>query len=79
LAFKCPGSVVVWTNCRHPYYARNPFPELARDPRRMWVGELWPFFFAGHTIELQNLKAILEHRYRRRLPIGPMLREAKED
>ena len=75
VVLKRPGSVVVWTNCRHPYYAQNPFPHLSRDPKRVWVGELWPLFYAGHTIELNNLKAILEHRYRNGLPIGPHLVE----
>ncbi|HTM32392.1 MAG TPA: SRPBCC family protein [Vicinamibacterales bacterium] len=72
---KRTGSVVIWTNCRHPYYRANPFPE--REPRgeRMWVGELWPLFYAGHTIELRNLKLILEHRYRLGLPAGPILRD----
>jgi hypothetical protein len=70
-----PGSVVIWTNCRHPHYERNPHPELCQDPRRTWVGEWWPIFPAGHAIELANLKAILEWRYRRGLPIGPRLRE----
>ena len=41
----------------------------------MWVGELWPLFYAGHTIELRNLKLILEHRYRLGLPAGPILRD----
>ncbi|HVZ34908.1 MAG TPA: hypothetical protein VG963_20920, partial [Polyangiaceae bacterium] len=36
------GSVVIWTNCRHPYYAKNPFPELA-PKQRAWVGDYWPF------------------------------------
>jgi hypothetical protein len=73
---KRPGSVLIWTNCHHPYYDRNPFPALARDPKRAWVGEWWPLFYAGHSIELANLKAILEHRHRRGLPIGPHLEEA---
>jgi hypothetical protein len=68
-----PGSVVIWTNCRHPYYDRNPFPALNRDPKRTWVGEWWPLFYAGHTIELANLKAILEHRQRAGLAMGPHL------
>jgi hypothetical protein len=58
-----PGSVVLWTNCRHPYYAKNPFPQKAPADRKVWVGDLWPFFYAGHHIEMQNLKAILEHRH----------------
>jgi hypothetical protein len=65
-----PGAVVIWTNCRHPYYDKNPFPELAR-PRREWVGDWWPLFYAGHTLELSNLKKILEHRHRFGLPLGP--------
>jgi hypothetical protein len=71
------GSVVIWTNCRHPYYERNPFPELCSDAKRDWVGDWWPLFYAGHTIELANLKRILEHRHRRGLPIGPGLREVR--
>jgi hypothetical protein len=72
---KRPGSVVVWTNCRHPYYAKNPFPELAKGGRREWVGDWWPLFYAGHTIELANLKAILEHRHRHGLAMGPRVKE----
>lgn len=74
-----PGSVLIWTNCHHPYYDKNPFPELTHDPARAWVGDWWPIFYAGHTIELENLKAILEHRYARSEPIGPhaeLLQEA---
>ncbi|HET6150808.1 MAG TPA: SRPBCC family protein [Polyangia bacterium] len=73
---KRPGSVVIWTNCRHPYYDRNPFPSLNRVPKRAWVGEWWPLFYAGHSIELANLKAILEHRHRAGLAMGPHLRDA---
>lgn len=72
---KRPGSVLIWTNCHHPYYDRNPFPELCHDPARPWVGEWWPFFYAGHTIELNNLKAIVEHRHHHALPLGPDLEE----
>jgi len=70
---KRPGSVVLWTNCHHPYYDGNPFPGLCRDPKREWVGDWWPLFYAGHTLELANLKAILEHRHRLGLPLGPHL------
>lgn len=69
------GTVVIWTNCHHPYYDANPFPQLCADPKRTWVGEWWPLFYAGHTIELANLKAILEHRHANGLPIGPCLVE----
>lgn len=65
------GSVVVWTNCRHRHYDENPYPELVADPRRPWVGDWWPLFYAGHSIELANLKAILEHRHRRGEPLAP--------
>ena len=72
---KQPGSVVIWTNCRHPYYQKNPFPALNRDPKRDWGGDWWPLFYAGHSIELHNLKVILEYRTRHGLPVGPRLRE----
>jgi hypothetical protein len=66
-----PGSVVLWSNCHHPFYDSNPFPERAPADRKVWVGDLWPFFYAGHAVELENLKAILEHRYARGLPVNP--------
>ncbi|MFK4148468.1 SRPBCC family protein [Streptomyces sp. NPDC004065] len=65
-----PGSVVTWTNCRHPYYDANPRPELSPDPGRPWVGDYWDLFYAGHTVEMNNLKAILEHRHRSGLPVS---------
>ncbi|MGC4807703.1 SRPBCC family protein [Micromonospora sp. DT233] len=65
-----PGSVVTWTNCHHPNYDKNPYPELAPDPQRPWVGDFWPLFYAGHKIELTNLKRILEHRHRSGQPIS---------
>ncbi|MDF3287683.1 MULTISPECIES: SRPBCC family protein [Streptomyces] len=65
-----PGSVVTWTNCRHPYYDANPFPERAPRPDRRWVGEYWDLFYAGHTVEMHNLKAILEHRHKAGLPVS---------
>ncbi len=64
-----PGSVVTWTNCRHPFYAANPYPEKAPVPDRPWVGDFWDLFYAGHTLEMRNLKAILEHRHRNGLPV----------
>ena len=64
-----PGCVVTWTNCRHPNYDRNPYPETAPSGRKIWVGEMWPFFYAGHKIELDNLKAILEYRHANHLPM----------
>ncbi len=65
-----PGSVVIWTNCRHPNYINNPHPDLMPE-RPVWVGDFWDWFYAGHWVELQNLKAILEHRHAHGLPIGP--------
>lgn len=65
-----PGSVITWTNCRHPYYDDNPRPDLAPAPDRPWVGDFWDLFYAGHTVEMDNLKAILEHRHRLGLPVS---------
>lgn len=78
VVLKRPGSVVIWTNCHHPYYDQNPFPELNHDPKRTWVGDWWPIFYAGHSIELANLKAILEHRHRAGIPLGPYVEDAEE-
>jgi hypothetical protein len=71
LVLKKRGSVVLWTNCKHPYYERNPFPERAPEDRKIWVGDLWHFFYAGHDVEMQNLKAILEHRHAHGQPVRP--------
>lgn len=73
-----PGSVLIWTNCHHPYYDQNPFPALSPDPTRPWVGDWWPIFYAGHTIELENLKAILEYRSARGEALGPHARLLEE-
>jgi hypothetical protein len=67
-----PGTIVLWTNCKHPYYDRATanIPEYISGPRsrtdRIWVGDIWPSFDAIHRIELANIKAILEHRYAKR-------------
>ena len=71
LVLNKPGSVVLWTNCHHPFYDKNPRPETAPKDRKVWVGDLWPFFYAGHHVEMQNLKHILEHRHAHNLPISP--------
>jgi hypothetical protein len=34
------------------------------------VGEYWDLFYAGHRIELTNLKAILEHRHGNGRPVS---------
>lgn len=67
--FKKPGSAILWTNCRHPYYLQNPFPEKGPPGRKVWVGDMWPFFYAGHAIELENLKQLLEYRHQNGLPM----------
>ncbi len=66
-----PGSVVLWTNCHHPFYDHNPYPETAPPQRPVWVGDFWDMFGAGHALELQNLKAIAEYRHRNGLPVTP--------
>jgi hypothetical protein len=66
-----PGSVVLWTNCHHPGYDDNPYPETAPPQRPVWVGDFWHLFAAGHLLELRNLKAICEHRHAGGLPIKP--------
>lgn len=71
LVLNKPGSVVLWTNCHHPFYDQNPRPELAPDGRKVWVGDMWPFFYAGHDVEMKNLKAICEARHAHGLPIVP--------
>jgi len=63
LVLNKPGCVIFWQNCKHPYYDENPFPERA-PKNRPWVGEMWDFFYAGHTIEFENLKQILEYHAR---------------
>jgi hypothetical protein len=55
-----PGSVVLWTNCHHPFYDHNPYPETAPAGRPVWVGDFWNTFGAGHLLELKNLKATAE-------------------
>ncbi|MFE0375493.1 hypothetical protein ACFW1M_07865 [Streptomyces inhibens] len=64
-----PGTVVLWTNCKHPYYDRSvtDVPDYIRAGRartdRYWVGDIWPNFDAIHKIETKNLKTILESRF----------------
>jgi hypothetical protein len=38
------GSVVLWTNCHHPFYDNNPYPETAPAKRPVWVGDFWDMF-----------------------------------
>jgi hypothetical protein len=66
-----PGSVVLWTNCRHPFYDHNPYPQAGPPHRTGWVGDFWDIFGAGHGLELNNLKTIAEYRHRNGLPITP--------
>ncbi len=65
-----PGSVITWTNCRHPHYDANPFPQHAPRPDRPWIGEFWDLFHAGHLVEMRNLKTILEHRHGNGEPVS---------
>ena len=44
-----PGSVVLWTNCHHPFYDHNPYPETAPPERPVWVGDFWDMFGAGQV------------------------------
>jgi hypothetical protein len=69
--FDKPGSVVLWTNCHHPFYDHNPYPDAAPPERPVWVGDFWDMFGAGHLLELKNLKAIAEYRHQNRLPVTP--------
>ncbi|WP_327144115.1 SRPBCC family protein [Nocardia sp. NBC_01327] len=71
LLFNKPGSVVLWTNCHHPFYDENAYPETAPADRPVWVGDFWHLFAAGHLLELRNLKAICEHRHANGQPIKP--------
>jgi hypothetical protein len=66
-----PGSVVTWINCHHPFYDENPYPQTAPAGRKVWVGDFWDMFSAGHQLELDNLKAICEYRAAQGLPIKP--------
>ena len=69
-----PGSIVFWQNCKHPHYDKNPYPEKAPEGRP-WVGNFWDMFYAGHVVELENLKNILEYKHANGLSMTP---EAKE-
>jgi hypothetical protein len=68
LVFNKPGSVVFWSNCHHPFYDQNPYPEIAPKQRPNWVGDFWDLFYAGHTMEMENLKTILEYRHKNKIP-----------
>ncbi len=71
VVFDKPGSVVLWTNCHHPFYDHNPYPETAPPKRPVWVGDFWDMFGPGHLLELKNLKAIAEYRHHNGLPVTP--------
>jgi hypothetical protein len=64
-----PGTVMFWSNCKHPYYERNvtDVPDYISKNRersdRIWVGDFWQHFYAGHLLEARNMKAILEYRF----------------
>lgn len=71
VVFDRPGSVVLWTNCHHPFYDENPYPETAPADRVPWVGDFWDMFAAGHELEIRNLKVICEYRHSHGLPLTP--------
>jgi hypothetical protein len=71
VVFDKPGSVVLWTNCHHPFYDKNPYPETAPPKRPVWVGDFWDMFGPGHLLEMKNLKAIAEYRHHNGLPVTP--------
>jgi len=68
-ALRRPGTIVLWSNCKHPYYDRKvtDVPSYISEARartdRVWVGDIWPAFYAIHNIEAANFKKILEHRF----------------
>ena len=72
LVLNKPGSVVLWTNCHHPYYVNNPYPEAAPAARKVWVGDGWHMFYAGHSIELENLKNIMEYRHAKGIRVSDL-------
>lgn len=65
-----PGTIVLWTNCRHPYYDRDSknLPDYIKEGHartdRSWVGDFWLQFDAIHKIEMNNLRRILEYRFK---------------
>lgn len=67
-----PGTVVLWINCRHPYYDRTStnLPRHIEEGQaradRQWVGDLWDAFYPLHVFEMNNLKRILEYRFQAR-------------
>lgn len=64
------GTVLLWTNFRHPYYDKtSPAPPYVAEgramPDRLWVGDFYQQFYAAHTLEARNFKRILEHRLKK--------------
>lgn len=64
-----PGTIMLWTNCKHPYYDRNcpDVPDYIAAARsrtdRNWVGDFWSKLYVGHLLEAKNKKAILEYLF----------------
>jgi len=64
-----PGTILMWLNCKHPFYERGHadapahITESQNRKDRPWVGDFWPMFKAGHDMEAVNLKLIAEARF----------------
>ena len=55
-----------------PVLRREPLSRRPLPPDRpVWVGDFWDMFYAGHQLEMDNLKAICEYRAGHGLPIKP--------
>lgn len=66
-ALKKPGTIMMWLNCKHPYYYLTDETQLPKHivksrnkANRRWVGEYWKYFPAMHQLEAKNVKTILE-------------------
>ena len=51
-----------------PVLRPQPLPRDRPAGPAGWVGDFWDMFYAGHPLEMKNLKAILEYRHRNGLP-----------
>ena len=63
-----PGTMMLWSTFRHPYFSPSPrhpahLRASAERPGRAWISEMWPLFPAIHGLEAENLRRILEARW----------------